>query len=173
MPAGDQINTLLQVSDGQRLLSIEAIGDVRRRTEVDLGKVRPRLVLTNESLRDPVVAMYLAIGGQAETLRKIYQKYDWVTVREGKLGDIPVWWLGGRVPPIPVNIRSIAEVDNLMFVENNSGLLPTHIEIAIGKADAPLLSGCIKWNRGASDELSPLAEVKSCVLLPNGRLQSC
>ncbi|MCC7335544.1 MAG: hypothetical protein IT422_10620 [Pirellulaceae bacterium] len=158
MPAGDQINTLLQVSDGQRLLSIEAIGDVRRRTEVDLGKVRPRLVLTNESLRDPVVAMYLAIGGQAETLRKIYQKYDWVSVREGKLGDIPVWWLGGRVPPIPVNIRSIAEVDNLMFVENNSGLLPTHIEIAIGKADAPLPFWLYQMEQGrASDELSPLA----------------
>lgn len=158
MPAGDQINTLLQVSDGQRLLSIEAIGDVRRRTEVDLGKVRPRLVLTNESLRDPVVAMYLAIGGQAETLRKIYQKYDWVSVRDGKLGDIPVWWLGGRVPPIPVNIRSIAEVDNLMFVENNSGLLPTHIELAIGKSDAPLPFWMYQMEQGrASDELSPLA----------------
>lgn len=158
MPAGDQINTLLQVSDGQRLLSIEAIGDVRRRTEVDLGKVRPRLVLTNESLRDPVVAMYLAIGGQAETLRKIYQKYEWVSVREGKLGDIPVWWLGGRVPPNPANVRSVAEVDNMMFAENNSGLLPTRIEIAIGKSDAPLPFWLYQMEQGrASDELSPLA----------------
>ncbi len=158
MPAGDQINTLLQVSDGQRLLSIEAIGDVRRRTEVDLGKVRPRLVFTNESLRDPVVAMYLAIGGQAETLRKIYQRYDWVSVREGKLGDIPVWWLAGRVPPRPVNVRSLAEVDNLMFVDNNSGLLPTHIEIAIGKSDAPLPFWLYQMEQGrAADELSPTA----------------
>ncbi len=158
MPAGDQINTLLQVSDGQRLLSIEAIGDVRRRTEVDLGKIRPRLVLTNASLRDPVVAIYLAIGGQAETLRVIYQKYDWVSVHEGKLGDIPVWWLGGRVPPSPVNVRSVAEVDNLMFAENNSGLLPTHIEIAIGKSEAPLPFWLYQMEQGrASDELSPLA----------------
>ncbi|MEZ6074508.1 MAG: hypothetical protein R3C56_02190 [Pirellulaceae bacterium] len=126
MPAGDQINTLLQVSDGQRLLSIEAIGDVRRRTEVDLGKVRPRLVLTNESLRDPVVAMCLAIGGQAETLRKIYQKYDWVTVREGKLGDIPVLVARrSRFARSQIDIRFHCRVDNLMFVENNSGLLPT------------------------------------------------
>ena len=157
MPAGDQINTLLQISDGQRLLSIEAIGDVRRRTEVDLGKVRPRLVFTNESLRDPVVAMYLAIGGQAETLRGIYQKYDWVSVREGKLGDIPVWWLGGRVPPSPVNLRSVAEVDNSMLADNNFGLLPTHIEVAIGKSDAalPFWLYQMEQSRG-SDELSPI-----------------
>ncbi len=158
MPAGDQINTLLQVSDGQRLLSIEAIGDVRRRTEVDLGKVRPRLVFTNDSLRDPVTAMYLAIGGQAETLRKIYQKYDWVSVREGKLGQTDVWWLSGRVPPGPVNVRSVAEVDNLMFADNNSGLLPTRIEIAIGKANAELPFWLYQMEQGrAAEELSPIA----------------
>lgn len=158
MPAGDQINTLLQVSDGQRLLSIEAIGDVRKRVEVDLGKVRPRLVFTNESLHDPVVAMYLAIGGQAETLRKIYQKYDWVSVREGKLGEIPVWWLNGRVPPQPVNVRSVAEVDNQMFVDNNSGLLPTRIEIAIGKADAVLPFWLYQMEQGrVAEDLSPIA----------------
>lgn len=158
MPAGDQINTLLQVSDGQRLLSIEAIGEVRKRMEVDLGKVRPRLVFTNESPRDPVVAMYLAIGGQAETLRKIYQKYDWVSVREGRLGEIPVWWLNGRVPPQPVSVRSVAEIDNLMFAENQSGLLPTRIEIAIGKADAELPFWFYQMEQGRmSEDLSPTA----------------
>ncbi len=158
MPAGDQINTLLQVSDGQRLLSIEAIGDVRKRTEVDLGKVRPRLVFTNESLRDPVVAMYLAIGGQAEMLRKIYQKYDWISVREGKLGDIPVWWLKGCVPPEPVNVRSVAEVDNIMFAENHSGLLPTRIEIAVGRADAELPYWLYQMEQGRiAEDLSPSA----------------
>lgn len=158
MPAGDQLNTLLQVSDGQRLLTIESIGDIRRRTEVDLGKVRPRLVFTSESLRDPVVAMYLAIGGQAETLRKIYQKYDWVAVREGKLGEIPVWWLVGRVPPQPVNVRSVAEIDNLVFTDNNTGLLPTRIEIAIGKPDAALPFWLYQMEQGrASEDLSPTA----------------
>ncbi len=140
MPAADQLNTLLQVSDGGRMLTIEAIGDLRRRTEVDLGKVRSpsRLVLTSESLGDPIIAMYLAIGGQAEALRKIYQQYRWVSVREGKIGEIEVWLLSGRVPPEPRTLRSQAEVDNQLFFENNSGLLPTKIEIAIGKSHAPL-----------------------------------
>ncbi len=158
MPAGDQLNTLLQVSDGQRLLSIESIGDVSRRTEVDLGKIRPRLMLTSDSLRDPVVAMYLAIGGQAELLRKIYQQYEWVSVRDGKLGDVEVWWLSGIFPSQPVPIRSVAAIDNMLFAENNSGLLPTHIEIAIGKADARLPYWLYQVAQSrVSSELSPLA----------------
>lgn len=140
MPAADQLNTLLQVSDGGRMLTVEAIGDINRRTEVDLGKVRSpsRLVLTSESLSDPIVAMYLAIGGQAEALRKIYQQYRWVSVREGQIGATEVWFLSGRIPPEPRIVRSQAEVDNQLFAENNSGLLPTKIEVAIGKPQSPL-----------------------------------
>ncbi len=157
MPAGDQLNTLLQVSDGQRLLSIEAIGERQRRSEVDLGKVRPRLILTSQSLRDPIIAMYLAIGGQAETLRKVYQQYHWETVREGKLGETDVWWLGGRIPPSPRSVRSQAQVDNQLFAENNSGLLPTSIEIAIGKSDTGLPFWLYQVEQGrTSAERSPI-----------------
>lgn len=136
MPAGDQLNTLLQVSDGQRLVAIEAFGELRRRTEVDLGKIRPRLILTNDSLQDPIIAMYLAIGGQAETLRMLYQQYAWTSVRDGQIGDAEVWWLTGKVPPQPTHIRSRAAIDDQLFADNNSGLLPTQVEIAIGKAHA-------------------------------------
>ncbi|MCA9134504.1 MAG: hypothetical protein KDA45_15145, partial [Planctomycetales bacterium] len=138
LPAADQLNTLLQVSDGQRLLSIESIGETRRRTEIDLGKVRPRLILTNDSLRDPIVAMYLAIGGQAEALRKLYQQYGWVAVREGQLGEIDVWWLSGQLPPQPPRLRSVALADDQLFQENGSGLLPTKVQLAIGKQNSAL-----------------------------------
>jgi len=138
MPAGDQLNTLLQVSDGQRMLTIEAIGPVQRRTEVDLGKVRQPLIVTNESLRDPVLAMYLAIGGQAEMLRKLYQQYQWQSVREGQLGDIEVWWLNGSLAAEPKAVRSAAAMDECLLQHNNSGLLPTRIEVAIGKPDTAM-----------------------------------
>jgi hypothetical protein len=138
MPAGDQLNTLLQVSDGQRLLTIEAMGEVQRRTEVDLGKVRQPLIVTNDSLRDPVLAMYLAIGGQAEMLRKVYQQYQWQSVRDGQLGDIEVWWLTGSLAPEPKELRSTAPIDESLLADNSSGLLPTRIEVAIGKPDAAI-----------------------------------
>ncbi len=163
MPAGDQINTLLQVSDGQRMLSIEAIGETRRRSEVDLDKVHDRLPLTNAYLHDPVIAMYLAIGGQAELLRKIYQQYEWIAVRDGKLGDVEVWWLSGKVPPQPVSVRSVAPVDNMLFADNNSALLPTRVEVAIGKADAAVPYWLYQVEQGRSAaELSPIA--RSCKL---------
>jgi hypothetical protein len=136
MPAGDQLNTLLQVSDGQRMLTIEQIGGVRRRTEIDLDKIRPRIVLTNESLGNPVIAMYLAIGGQAEALRKIYMQYEWLSVREGNLGDVEVWWLNGQIQAQPPAVRSLAEADNLLFATERTGLLPTRIRLAIGQQNS-------------------------------------
>jgi hypothetical protein len=138
MPAGKQLNSLLQVSDGQRLLAIESIGEHKRRTEVDLGKVRPRLVLTNESLRDPVVAMYLAIGGQAESLRKIYQQYEWTSVRDGRLGETDVWYVSGRVTQQPPLRHALAEVDLRLRDVNSSGLLPTKIQLIIGRENAAI-----------------------------------
>ncbi len=160
MAAGDQINTLLQVSDGQRMMSIEAIGNIRRRSEVDLGRVRDpdRLPLTDTSYRDPVVAMYLAIGGQAEFLRKIYQQYEWFAVRDGQLDNKDVWWLSGKVPPQAITARPTAPVDNMLFADNNSGLLPTRIEIAIGKENAPVPFWLYQVEQGRSaEELSPIA----------------
>lgn len=138
MPAADQLNTLLQVSDGQRLLSIEHIGEIKRRTEIDLGKIRPRLMLTSDALHDPVIAMYLAIGGQAEALRKIYQQYRWDSVRPGTLGDIDVWWITGRVSYQARLASPATTMDHMLLAENQSALLPTRIRLAIGNAKTPI-----------------------------------
>lgn len=136
LPAGDQMNTLLQVSDGELLVTQELIGSVSQRSRVDLGKVRERLVITTDSLNDPVIAMYLAIGGQAEVLRKLCQQYYWVKVEEGKLGAEPVWWLTGKLAGEPPRIRAMAEVDTALFVPNQSALLPTETLVAIGRREA-------------------------------------
>lgn len=166
MAAGDQLNSLLQVSDGQRLLSIESIGNVQRRTEIDLGKVRRPLVVTSDSIRDPVIAMYLAIGGQAELLRKIYQQYHWEVVREGELSQAEVWWLAGRLPPPPDQTRPTAFTDNQLMYDNNSGLLPTRIEVAVGKGNAavPFWLYQIVQQRTAA-ELSPQARAEDIQIL--------
>ena len=87
--AQEQLNTLLQVGDGQRLLTIEDIGDEKRRSEIDLGRIRPPLMLTQQSVANPVNSLYLAIGGQAEVLRKLCQQYEWIGVQEAKLAGFP------------------------------------------------------------------------------------
>ncbi|MEZ6133748.1 MAG: hypothetical protein R3C53_02445 [Pirellulaceae bacterium] len=139
LPAGDQMNSLLQVSDGELLYTLETIGSVAKRTRVDLGKVRERLVITTQSLHDPVVAMYLAIGGQAELLRKLCQQYEWIKVEAGKLDDQPVWWLTGKLAASPpTTVRALAEIDQLLFVQNQSALLPTEVILAVGRQEANL-----------------------------------
>lgn len=136
LPAGDQMNTLLQVSDGELLVTQELIGGVSQRSRVDLGKVRERLVFTTDSPNDPAVAMYLAIGGQAEVLRKLCQQYNWIKVEEGTLGSEPVWWLTGKLANEPPLVRALAEVDTALFIPNQSALLPTDALVAIGRREA-------------------------------------
>ncbi len=136
LPAGDQMNTLLQISDGELLVTQETIGGVSKRTRVDLGKIRERLVITTDSLRDPVIAMYLATGGQAEVIRKLCQQYEWVKVEEGTLGDERVWWLTGKLTSQPPAVRALADVDLGLFIPNQSALLPTNAIVAIGHRDS-------------------------------------
>lgn len=132
-PAGDSMNSLFQVSDGQRFHSVEDIGGKRKRTVVDLDKVRKRLgFLTNDSLNDPVVAMYLAVGGQAEAIRKICQQYVWHDVQIGKKEEREVWILSGKLTKQPPAIRALAQTDQMLFRE--TGLTPTDIRVFIGKS---------------------------------------
>ena len=138
IPAGDQMNSLIQVSNGELLYVREEIGGKSRRTRVDLAKVRERLIITTSSLNDPVIAMYLAIGGQAEVLRKVCQQYEWTKVVEGKLGETPVWWIEGILTyDIPI-VRALAQTDQKLFVKNRSGLLPSTVRLAIGRSETPV-----------------------------------
>ena len=136
LPAGDLMNSLLQVSDGELLTTVTSVGSNSTRTLVDLGKIRERLTITTQSLRDPVVAMYLAIGGQAEVLRKLTQQYEWSKVSEGLLGEERVWWLTGSVQPQPPSQHAEAEIDAKLFAESRAGFLPQNAVIAIGHTDA-------------------------------------
>lgn len=135
VPAGDQMNSLLQVSDGELLYTLMDVGQHSTRTQVDLGKVRDRLTITQKSLQDPVVAMYLAIGGQAELLRKLCQQYSWIEVKAGRLGDRQVWWLEGIALDQPPAQHSLALIDVRHF-EERAGLRPQRATLAIGNTDS-------------------------------------
>ena len=108
----ERINTLIQVSDGRVMYSTQHIGDVSVRSRVDLYRIREYLgPIDTASLEDPVIAMYLAVGGQAELLRKLVQQYKWTHVRAGKLDEIDVWWLSGELATEQPAVRALAKVD--------------------------------------------------------------
>lgn len=137
IPAGNQMNSLLQVSDGQLLTTLVSIGDQSSMSQVDLVKVREPLTITRETLQDPVVAMYLALGGQAELLRTYCQKYDWVKVTEGALGDHKVWFLRGVAIPQPLGPVARSTIDKQLFDSNIASKIPPNVRLAIGTTDSP------------------------------------
>jgi len=131
-----RINTLLEVSDGRVMYSTQHIGETVQRSRVDLNRIREYLgPITTASLEDPVIAMYLAVGGQAELLRKLAQQYRWTHVQAGQLGNVEVWLLTGELATEPPPLRASAEIDQLLFHPSNSNLLPTKVQIALGKGD--------------------------------------
>ena len=131
------MNSLLQISDGELLSTLVSVGPSSFRTQVDLGKIRERLEISSESLRDPVVAMYLAIGGQAELLRKLCQQYQWTEISESKLGDNKVWLLTGRKLEQPPLLSARAAVDLRLFDKQGDHQLQ-HVAVAIGHADSAM-----------------------------------
>jgi hypothetical protein len=136
LAADERINTLIQVSDGRVLYSTLHLDGVSKRSRVDLYRIREYLgPITTASLEDPVIAMYLAVGGQAELLRKLVQQYKWTHVQTGRLGDVDVWWLSGELATEPPAIRALAEIDQSLFLPNKSGLKPTKVRLALGKGE--------------------------------------
>ncbi len=134
-PVGSRMNSLTQISDGEVLSTLATVGDHSLRTQVDLGKIRDRLTITSQSLHDPVVAMYLAIGGQSELLRKLIQQYNWSQLTEGRWGDEHVWVLRGEAAAEPPLSRSLALIDIRLF-ENRTGLRPNRAEMIVGYLDS-------------------------------------
>ena len=151
IPAGDQMNSLLQVSDGDLLTTMVSVGDQRTMTQIDLVKVRERLPITTETFQHPVVAMYLAFGGQAEVLRTMCQKYDWTKVTEGQLGNRKVWWIRGIATAQPIGFKAEALVDQRLFQQPYDVDIPPNVKLAIGhrESDSPYwLYQVETWNDG-------------------------
>lgn len=139
--ADDSLNTLLQVCDGSRMLTIEDIGANKAQREIDLGKIRsqilPRLTLNSKSIHDdPINSIYLAIGGQAEVLRVACQRYYWHTAKESTIDGTPVWLLQGKLADAPPAIHGRAKVDAELFNKPLGGFAMPEIELAIATDQA-------------------------------------
>lgn len=136
LAAGNHLNNLLQVSDGDLLYTEQEVAGQTMISRVDLGRVRERLTITTDTLNDPTIALYLAIGGQAELLRQLCQQYQWEQVSAGELNGVPVWRLRGKLTKQAVSIRAQAPIDSRQ--EDHFPTRPTEVLIAIGREDAPV-----------------------------------
>ncbi len=130
-PGRSGAHALLQISDGHRLHTVEQLGVDRRNAVVDLDQIRERLQITPTSVAQPLTALYLAVGGPAESLRKIYGQYALDRVEVVDEPGTRLWILGGklrRTPPVP---QPVAPIDQQLIALNESAAMPSEVQLRI------------------------------------------
>lgn len=134
--AADAVTNYLQISDGRLLWTSQQVEEKIEVNRVDLDPIRERIGSVRESdLSNPLLAMELAVGGQAELLRNLYHRYDWESAVPTKLDQQPVWLLTGEIrqqPPIP---SARAPIDQAMQSASQTGLLPQRVRLALGRTE--------------------------------------
>lgn len=134
--SAEAVTNYLQISDGRLLWTSQQVNERIEVNRVDLDPIRERIGVVRESdLSNPLLAMELAIGGQAELLRSLYHRYDWETAVPAKLDQQPVWLLTGEIrkmPPIPA---ARAPIDQAMQSASQTGLLPERVRLALGRTE--------------------------------------
>ncbi|HBE71001.1 MAG TPA: hypothetical protein DDW52_22880 [Planctomycetaceae bacterium] len=157
MGAAKRLYTFLQVCDGQRLISIEDIGEGKLHAEIDCEQVRsrvlPSLARSKDSLYDPVNSIHLALGGQAEVLRGLCQRYQWYAVTEQQLDGNPVWVIQGRLAEQPPEQHGKAAVDLELFsMQEQSVPASAEAVISTDKAKIPFWLHKLTLKRSPSQQ---------------------
>lgn len=122
-----------QISDGRLLWTSFDGGEPPRRVYLD--RVRQAM---GSMIRDPnghpEAALYLAIGGQAESLRCLYVRYRWFKVVEGtEEHGREAWQLVGTLrTEVPIPFAS-TKVDGMLIMPNPSPEVPTDVRLTLGR----------------------------------------
>lgn len=135
LSSGETTLDSIQVSDG-RLMYTQI--DKQPPRIVNVEKIREKLTPKLHQLQQsPEVVLHLAVGGHAELLRNLYQRYHWYEVAEGTISGIDVWQLVGQLRTEPPRIAGTARIDreNLAVQPQNEGL-PTAVRLTLGRSSA-------------------------------------
>jgi hypothetical protein len=131
--AGETTMDVIQISDG-RLMYTQFGADSPPKL-VNVEKVREQLIpriYRPEDNQD--VYVLLAIGGQAELMRSLYQRYNWYRAEEGKIGGLDVWQLFGKLRTEPPKYMGTAEIDQQLVAMNpETENLPSHVRLTLGR----------------------------------------
>ncbi|MCU0716619.1 MAG: hypothetical protein MUD03_10880 [Pirellula sp.] len=133
LSSGETTLDSVQVSDG-RLMYTQV--DKQPPRIVNVEKIREKLTPKLHQLQqNPEVVLHLAVGGHAELLRNLYQRYHWYEVAEGTISGVDVWQLVGQLRTEPPRIAGTARLDreNLAVQPQNEGL-PTAVRLTLGRS---------------------------------------
>lgn len=150
--SGEMTIDTIQISDGRLMYS--QIDEEPLRI-VNVERIRetlaPRLHQIKES---PDIAIHLAVGGHAELLRNLYQRYNWHAVAAGTSDNVEVWQLLGRLRTEKPRITGTSKLDdmNLAIQPSDEGL-PPGVRLTIGRsASAPYFPYSVEYFRMKKDK---------------------
>lgn len=129
----------LQVSDGRLVWSHLGRAEPPRRVYLD--RIRESLGgWVRKPGIQPEAALYLAVGGQAETLRCLYQRYRWFKVFAGtdEQGR-EVWQLVGTIRSEPPNPSAQTKIDGILSSSSPPPQVPTDVRLTLGRDEKRFL----------------------------------
>jgi hypothetical protein len=131
--AGETTLDTIQVSDGR--LMYTQFGTSTAPKLVNVEKVREQLVpRIYRPEENPDVYISLAVGGQPELLRSLYQRYHWYRVVEGKVGGVDVWQLFGKLRTEAPKYAGTAKLDlQILNLSPDTENLPSHVRLTLGR----------------------------------------
>jgi hypothetical protein len=133
--SGETTLDTIQVSDGR--LMVTQVGSKTPPRIVNVERVRESLAQKIHRPQDhPELSINLAIGGQPELLRCLYQRYHWYRAVEGKISGIDVWQLFGKLRTEPPKVSGNAKLDaqNLSMPIGESEEMPSHVRLILGRS---------------------------------------
>jgi hypothetical protein len=131
---GETSFDLLQISDGELMWTQCGNSEAPRR--VNLRQVRESVSYAMQvSDSRPEVNLVLAVGGQADLLRALYQRYNWYKAVGGKLAGVDVWQLVGRVRTEPPKLAGSAPIDEENSVTGDATRnTPTEVRLTLSRS---------------------------------------
>ncbi len=161
---GDNISNMLQVSDGRLMWTISRASEPLRKVHLD--RLRQFFAHLGRRSNRPDVSLYLAIGGQPESLRFLYHRYRWYKIYAGNIQDVPVWQLIGTLRTQLPNPATAAQVDMAAFKQETEEYTPTDVRLTlIREGNLPLFPIQIEYFR-RKDETSSKQGKESGGLIP-------
>ncbi len=134
LSVGETTQDFLQVSDGRMMYTQVGLDQPPRRVILDpFQQIRNSSGVLIESR--PEINLYLAIGGQAELLRGLYNRYFWYKAVGGKLNGLDVWQLVGRVrTKLPDVIAHTTLDDANLKLEGLPETLPQEVRLTLSQS---------------------------------------
>jgi hypothetical protein len=131
--SGETTVDTIQVSDG-RLMHTQ-MGELSPTKIVNVEKIREAMTSKIRRIDEhPEVYLHLAIGGQPEILRSLYQKYHWYRSVEGKVGGTDVWQLLGKLRTEPPKLSGTAKIDkDTLALPATTENLPSNVRLTLGR----------------------------------------